>query len=395
MLHVFFVSGFIFFYNRSTGLVIEDIKGLLMDMMKNQKIGQYIGQLIRKENLSEESAYEAFSMVLANEVTEMQQGAFLAALTAKGETAQEVAGGWKAVYELDTEKVDFKDLTVVDNCGTGMDTFKTFNISTAASLVAAAGGVKVARHGARAITSSCGTVDMAELLGVDVECEVELVKKSVYEAGIGLFNGMSPQVHPMALGRILSQICFGSPLNIAASLAHPALPRVAVRGVYSPALVQPVVEVMQAIGYSDALVVYGAINGSDKGMDEASVCGETIGMLLRDGKIEPVSFAPGDVGVSVHSPELLSSENNREAAARNMYELLAGRGGEARNDAVALNSGLIFYLQKTVPTIKEGVEKARDLLLSGKAFRTLEQWVVAQNRDADAGLARLEALRHG
>lgn len=366
-----------------------------MDMDKNQKLGQCIGKLIRGENLSEESAYDAFSMVLGNEVTDMQQGAFLAALTAKGETAQEVAGGWKAVYELDTEKVDFGDLTVVDNCGTGMDTFKTFNISTAASLVAAAGGIKVARHGARAITSSCGTVDMAELLGVDVECGVDLVKKSVVEAGIGLFNGMSPKVHPMALGRILSQICFGSPLNIAASLAHPGLPKVAVRGVYSPALLKPVAEVMQAIGYSDALIVYGSINGSEKGMDEASVCGETVGMQLRNGVIEPLSFMPKDVGVGLHSAELLSSDNNRGVAVNNMYELLGGRGENARNDVVILNSGLIFYVQNVVPTIKDGVEMARDLLLSGKALKTLEQWVAVQNRDVDAGLAKLEALGHG
>lgn len=366
-----------------------------MDMDKNQKFGQYIGKLIRRENLSEASSYDAFSLLLANEVTEMQQGAFLAALTAKGETAQEVAGGWKAVYELDTEKVGFGDLTVVDNCGTGMDTFKTFNISTAASLVAAAGGVKVARHGARAITSSCGTVDMAELLGVDVECGVALVKKSVVEAGIGLFNGMSPQVHPMALGRILSQICFGSPLNIAASLAHPALPRVAVRGVYSPALLQPVAEVMQAIGYSDALVIYGAIKGSEKGMDEASVCGETLGVQLKNGVIEPLSFMPEDVGVGLYSADRLSSEDNREMAAKNMYELLGGRGDDAKNDAVILNSGLIFYIQKTVPTIKDGVAKARELLMSGKAFNTLEKWVSIQNRDAVAGIAKLEALGNG
>ncbi len=365
-----------------------------MDMEKNQKLGQCIGDLIRGEDLSEESAYEAFSMVLGNQVTEMQQGAFLAALTAKGETAQEVAGGWKAVYELDTEKVDFGDLVVVDNCGTGMDTFKTFNISTAASLVAAAGGVKVARHGARAITSSCGTVDMAELLGVDVECDVDLVKKSVIETGVGLFNGMSPKVHPMALGRILSQICFGSPLNIAASLAHPGLPRVAVRGVYSPTLLQPVAEVMKAIGYSDALVIYGGIDGSDKGMDEASVCGETVGVQLKDGTIEPLSFRPAQVGVGVYNPEHLSSENNRDLAAKKMYELLGGRGSDARNDAVILNSGLIFYVQKAVPTIKEGVEVARELLLSGKAFETLKQWVSVQNRDADAGLAKLEALEN-
>ncbi len=366
-----------------------------MDMEKNQKLGQWIGQLIRKENLSEESAYNAFSMVLANEVSEMQQGAFLAALTAKGENAAEVAGGWKAVYEFDTEKVNFDGLAVVDNCGTGMDTFKTFNISTAASLVAAAGGVKVARHGARAITSSCGTVDMAELLGVDVECGVELVKKSVVEAGIGLFNGMSPEVHPMALGRILSQICFGSPLNIAASLAHPGLPRIAVRGVYSPALLQPVAEVMQAIGYSDAIVIYGAINGNDKGMDEASVCGETVGVHLSGGKIEPMSFVPEEVGVSLHAPELLASEKNRDVAAKNMYELLVGRGSAAQNDAVILNSSLIFYVQKQVASIQDGVIRARELLLSGKALKTLEQWVSVQNRDADAGLAKLAALAEG
>jgi anthranilate phosphoribosyltransferase len=366
-----------------------------MDMEKNQIFGQWIGQLIRGENLSEESAYKAFSMVLANQVSEMQQGAFLAALTAKGETAKEVAAGWKAVYEIDTKKVNFDGLAVVDNCGTGMDTFKTFNISTAASLVAAAGGVKVARHGARAITSSCGTVDMAELLGVDVECGVDLVKKSVVEAGIGLFNGMSSQVHPMALGRILSQIYFGSPLNIVASLAHPGLPKIAVRGVYSPALLQPVAEVMQAIGYSDAIVIYGAIDGSDKGMDEASVCGKTVGVRLSGGKIEPLSFVPEEVGVSLHAPELLVSEKNRDIAAKNMYKLLAGRGTAAQNDVVILNSSLIFYVKNQVSSIQDGVTRARELLLSGKAFETLEQWVLVQNRDADAGLTKLAALAHG
>lgn len=202
---------------------------MTMDMATNRAFGRIIGRVINKEHLSQGEAYDAFAMVLNNAVSDMQQGAFLAALTAKGETAQEVAGGWRAVYDLDTNKVDFSDLTVVDNCGTGMDSFKTFNISTAAAVVAAAGGLKVARHGARAITSSCGTVDMAERLGVDVECPVSLVAESVRKAGIGLFNGMSPEVHPMALGRILSQIAFGSPLNIAASLAHPAMPRIALR----------------------------------------------------------------------------------------------------------------------------------------------------------------------
>lgn len=363
-----------------------------MDMDKNRELGQIITRLIAKDNLSEEEAYDAFCMVLGNEVTEMQQGAFLAALTGKGETAGEVAGGWRAVYELDTRKVDLDDMILVDNCGTGMDSFKTFNISTAASLVAAAGGVTVARHGARAISSSCGTVDMAESLGVDMECSVDLVAKSIKQVGIGLFNGMSPEVHPMALGRILSQICFGSPLNIAASLAHPALPRTAVRGIYSPALLRPVAEVMQEIGYTDALVVYGAINGSTKGMDEASVCGVTSGVALKNGELKEFSFDPEQCGLGIHDPEPLAADKDRKSATMNMYQLLAGRGDKARTDAVLLNSGLIFYVRETVATIADGVEKAREILLSGQPLATLKHWVEVQNSDPAAGLERLAEL---
>ena len=310
-----------------------------MDQEKNKMLGHIITRLIAKENISLTESHDAFTMVLANEVSEMQQGAFLAALTAKGETADEVAGGWRAVYELDTRKVDLADMAIVDNCGTGMDSFKTFNISTAASLVAAAGGVTIARHGARAITSSCGTVDMAECLGVDVECSVELVEKSIRQAGIGLFNGMSPNVHPMALGRILSQICFGSPLNIAASLAHPASPKVAVRGVYSSSLLRPVAEVMQTIGYTDALVIYGGISGSAQGMDEASVCGMTSGVHLKNGTMTALTFQPEDCGLTKHAPQLLAADENKNSAAVKMYQLLAGKGDQARMDAVILNSG--------------------------------------------------------
>ncbi len=364
-----------------------------MDMEKNRVLGQTISKLIAKENLSSEEAYESFRMVLADEVSDMQQGAFLAALTGKGETAAEVAAGWKAVYNLDTNKVDLGDMDIVDNCGTGMDSFKTFNISTAASLVAAAGGVKTARHGARAITSSCGTVDMAELLGVDVECPVDTVAASIKNAGIGLFNGMSPTVHPMALGRILSQICFGSPLNIAASLAHPALPKIAVRGVYAESLLRPVVEVMHAIGYTDAIVVYGSIKGSEKGMDEGSVCGKSRAIHLKGGEIMEFSFLPEDCGLTTHAPGLLGADADRETAAIKMYRLLAGNGDSARNDAVILNSALIFYVKGVVSSIQEGVAKARDILFAGEALNSLKNWVEVQNVDPTVGLSRLAKLR--
>lgn len=361
-------------------------------MDKNREMGIIITKLLAKENLGQEEAYEGFRMVLADEVTDMQQGAFLAALTGKGENAEEVAGGWRAVYDLDTKKVDLDDIALVDNCGTGMDSFKTFNISTAASLVAASGGVKIARHGARAITSACGTVDMAEMLGVDMECSVDFVERSIREVGIGLFNGMSPEVHPNALGRILSQISFGSPLNIAASLAHPALPKLAVRGVFSPSMLLPVAEVMQVIGYTRALVCYGEVDGTTKGMDEGSVCGKTHCVLVDEGSIREFSFSPEDFLLKSHDPALLRADPDRETAALAMYRLLAGRGEEARNEAVILNSGLIFYVSGTVDSIETGVEKSRELLLSGAALDTLKKWIEVQNRDVSTGLQTLSDL---
>jgi anthranilate phosphoribosyltransferase len=249
----------------------------------DRELGRFIGRVIAGEDLSREESYHAFCLLLGDEVAPMQQGGFLAALTAKGETVAELAGGWQAICDLATRQVDLGELALIDNCGTGMDSFKTFNISTAAALVGAAGGLRVARHGARAITSTLGTVDLVERLGVDVDCPVEVVAASIREAGIGLFNGMRPEVHPGALGRILGQLSFGSPLNIVASLAHPARPQTALRGVYSRDMVRPIAEVMAAIGYQRALVVHGGIDGSPLGMDEASVCGVTscIPMIWR------------------------------------------------------------------------------------------------------------------
>ena len=372
--------------------MIFGIRSVDMDLQTNRDFGYVIGRLINKQDLTENEAYIAFCHLLANRVTEMQQGAFLAALTAKGETAAEVAGGWRAVHELDTNTVDFGGLKVVDNCGTGMDSFKTFNISTAASVVAAACGLKVARHGARAITSACGTVDMAERLGVDVECDVDTVAHSVREAGVGLFNGMSPAVHPMALGRILSQIAFGSPLNIAASLAHPAMPKVALRGVYTRKLLKPVAEVMHAIGYTDALVVHGLIDNTELGMDEASVSGTTYGAWLQNGRITYHEWRPEDCGLTLHSPSGIAADTDPELGARRMCSLLAGQGPADRNDAVVLNCALLLLVSGETPDIRDGVAMSRDALSSGRALSSLQRWVSAQNRNPEAGLRCLNEL---
>ena len=365
-----------------------------MNIEQDRAFGAVITRLIQKQDLTRTEAKDAFVTLLNDKTTPMQQGAFLAALTAKGETEHEVAGGWEAIYSLDTCKVSLKTSTpVVENSGTGMDTFKTFNISTAASLIAASQGIPMARHGARAITSTCGTVDMVEALGIDVECGPDLVAESIDTAGIGLFNGMSPRIHPMALGRILSQISFGSTLNIAASLANPALPRLGVRGVYSREMIVPVARVMKEIGYERALVVHGSVFGTEFGMDEASVCGNTFcAELSRDGEIREYSFAPSAFGMGDFDPRDLTPNTSCDLEARRFVKLIRGGEEGARTEAAILNAALIFYIAGKDATLDKGVARATRTLKSGAAFDCLERWVGTQTRAPEAGLAKLKSF---
>lgn len=365
-----------------------------MELLVQKEIGRLITKAISKDSLSYNEANRAFTVILNNEVNEMQQGAFLAALAAKGETLEEITACWQAIYDIDTIKAEWNDnCELVDNCGTGRDTFKTFNISTAASLLAASGGIKMARHGARSITSLCGTVDMAEALGVDVECSVATVVNSIRKANIGLFNGMNSTVHPFALGRILSQINFGSTLNIAASLAHPALPKIAVRGVYSKTLVKPVTTIMKQIGYKKALVIYGAIDHSDKGMDEASVCGTTYCAELKlDGSISEFSFRPEDFNITCRDCREIACYYHIDEEVSEFLKVIMGIGNAARKEAVILNSALIFYLSDKVQSIQEGIDLSRLLLKEEQAFEALKLWVTYQNSNADVGLKKLAKL---
>ncbi len=362
-------------------------------MESNKTFGVLISRIIKGENLNEEESFRAFSQVLNNEINDMQQGAFLATLTAKGETAEEIAGGWRAIYEYDTNKIKASDNdNLIDNCGTGMDSFKTFNISTAASIIGAAAGEKIARHGARAISSRCGTVDISEHLGVDVECPVDIVAQSIEEIGLGLFNGMSPEVHPHALGRILSQLHFGSPLNIAASLANPALPKKAVRGVYSKELMRPVIKVMKQIGYHSAIVVHGTINEQNRGIDEASVCGTTYCLELRNGQIREFSFSPEDVGIDSHDPKQIAALPDVTASAKHILQLLSGKMNGGAEDIVCLNSALLFLLAERVTSIEDGINLARSIITSGKALEKLKKWVVCQNKNPESGEKTLNGL---
>ena len=364
--------------------------------MKEEKLkefGRNIDRILRGEGLSRKETYNMFREVLLDEQTPLHQGALLGALTAKSPTFEEIAGAWEAIYELDTVKINLETLPIVDNCGTGMDIIKTFNISTTSAIIAAAGGIYMARHGARAISSRCGTVDVTEALGVDVECDAELVKRSIINSGIGLFNGMSSNVHPQALFRILSQIRFGSILNIAGSLANPALPKYGIRGVYSENIVKLIAEVMREIGFRKALIFYGFNSDKTRGMDEISPLGETVISEVKDGEIFTYSVFPKDFGIQhkLKEEELLASESP-EIEATKIIKILNGKDKGARYLSACLNAAPIFYISGKTKTLKGGFEMAIEIIESKKAIAKLFEWVREQNKKPQKGEEKLKKL---
>jgi anthranilate phosphoribosyltransferase len=363
-----------------------------------RRFGAEIQRLIGRGDLSRQRTCELFCEVLRGDQSDLQQGAFLAALVAKGETPQEIAGAWQAIVEVDTVAASV-DLSgpLVENSGTGMDELKTFNVSSAAALIAAAQGVRIARHGARALTSKCGAVDILEAVGVDVECDAATVKRSIEQTGIGIFNGMSPAVHPGGLGRILSQIRFGSTLNIAASLANPARPTHGVRGVYADRLVGPVGEVMAEIGYQRALVVHGFDAEQQRGMDELSVLGPSRVVEIGAGGRRDVSTVePEDVGLRRSRHEDIAPLEDLRDESRRFVRVLAGRGHGACVDAACYNAAAVLYVAGVVDDLAVGVERSRATVENGAALARLRQWVAVQSAgDSGAGERRLEEVLAG
>jgi len=359
-----------------------------------REFGSRIQRLIERQNLSRKECHTMFRQLMENSQPELHQGAFLAALAAKGETSEEIAGAWEAIMELDTLKIEIdRSSPLLENSGTGMDALKTFNVSTAAAVVAAAGGVRMARHGARALTSMCGTVDILDELGINVSCSVEQVGRSIAQVGIGIFNGMSPQVHPNALFRILSQIRFGSTLNIAASLASPCRPTHGLRGVYAEPMMGKVAEIMQAIGYQRAMVVHGYDADGRKGMDEISTIGTTaVQEFFPDGSRTSYRLEPEDLGLKRSSYPAVAARGDVHREALRFLQVISGTRHPECVDLVCANAGAVLYLAGQSSDLPSGVSAGRELILGGLALRKMCQWITAQDDDQKKGLQRFTRI---
>lgn len=317
------------------------------------------------EHLSAEEAEALMERIMEGQATQAQIGALLAALRAKGETVPEIVGFVRAMRRHATP-VPTTRRPLVDTCGTGGDGAHTFNVSTVTALVVAGAGVAVAKHGNRSVSSRCGSADVLQALGVNVEREPEAVGRSIDEVGFGFLY--APRLHPAMRHAIGPRREMGvrTVFNLLGPLTNPAGAGVQIVGVYSPDLVAPIAHVLRELGAEAACVV-----NSAGGLDELSTEGPNHIALLRHGVVTMTELDPGDLGLERAPAGALRGGDAGDNAAI-VRSLLAGERGP-RRDVVLLNAGMALSLAGAAGDLADGMAMAAEALDSGAARRVLEQ----------------------
>jgi anthranilate phosphoribosyltransferase len=337
-------------------------------------IRQAIEKIVNKGDLSYEEAYAVMNEIMSGESTATQNAAFLAALStksARAETTDEIAGCAAAMRDHATRVETGMELFEI--VGTGGDNAQSFNISTTSALVAAAGGVKVAKHGNRAASSLCGTADCLEALGVNIRQSPKRCIELLNEVGICFFFAQEYHSSMKYVGAIRRELGFRTVFNILGPLTNPGSPTMQLLGVYDEYLVAPLAQVLINLGVKRGMVVY----GQDK-LDEISMSAETTVCEIRDGWYRASVIRPEDFGFTRCSREALRGGTPAENA-RITLDILNGAPGPKR-EAVLLNAGAALYIAGKAESMKEGTVLAAELLDSGKALDVLQRFVEVSNR---------------
>jgi anthranilate phosphoribosyltransferase len=330
-------------------------------------IQEALAQLLDGRDLSREDARAVMGEIMRGEATPAQIGGFLVGLRAKGETADEIAGSAEAMREHVLPVRPRRD-DLVDTAGTGGDQAHTLNISTAAALVAAAAGAAVAKHGNRAVSSACGSADVLEALGFNLELAPERIAGSIDELGFGFM--FAPTHHPAMrhAAPVRRELATRTVFNVLGPLTNPAGARAQVVGVYAPGLVRTIAEVLARLGARRAFVVHGA-----GGIDELSPVGPNLVCEVVAGEIVERTIDPAELGISRCSPEELRGGSPQENADA-IRSIFSGAEG-ARKDAVLLNAAGAIAAGGHGEDLREGLELARGALESGAALARLDALV--------------------
>jgi anthranilate phosphoribosyltransferase len=327
-------------------------------------IRQCIAKVIRREDLREAEMLSAMDFLMEGKATPAQIGAFITALRMKGETVEEVTGAARVMRQKAT-RIDARSGVIVDTCGTGGDGRNTFNISTTAAFVAAAAGLTVAKHGNRAVSSGCGSADVLEALGVNIEAEPDIVEECIQQVGIGFL--FAPRLHgamKYAAGP-RREVGIRTIFNMLGPLTNPAGATAQLIGVYDPHLTETFAGVLKNLGTKRAFVVHG-----EDGLDEVTVTGETRVSELKDGLVRTYNFDPGELIGGLHPAESLVGGDAAENA-RIVRDVLTGAAGPCR-DVVVLNAAFAIVAGGKAETVAEGAAVARDCIDGGLAVRKLQ-----------------------
>lgn len=332
-----------------------------------------IMKIVNKQDLKYEEAYTVMNEIMSGNTTQTQNAAFLAALTTKStkaETIEEISGCAAAMRDHAT-KVEH-DMDVMDIVGTGGDGAHSFNISTTSALVLAAAGIRVAKHGNRAASSSCGTADCLEALGVNIALEPEQCVALLKEVGICFLFAQKYHASMKYVGAIRKELGIRTVFNILGPLTNPASPTMQLLGVYDESLVQPLAQVLTTLGVQRGLVVY----GQDK-MDEISMSAPTTVCEIKEEFYRSYVIKPEDLGLTRCTKEDLLGGTPAENAEITRSILKGAKG--PRRDAVLLNAGAGLYIGGKADSIADGVALAAQLIDSGAALEKLEEFRKASN----------------
>lgn len=334
-------------------------------------IKEAIAQLVKREDLTSEVMEQVMEEIMTGEATDAQKASFLTALSMKGETIDEITSAAK-VLRSHCERF-LNDMDVLEIVGTGGDGSNTINISTLSSVVVSAAGIPVAKHGNRAASSKCGTADCLEALGVKIDCAP--ARSAQILKDINLCFLFAQKYHPAMrfVGAVRKEMGIRTLFNVLGPLANPAGATMQLFGVYSEELVEPLAHVLRNLGVKRAMVVYGKDS-----MDEISLSAETKVCEFKNDEFKSYVIKPEDLGLTRCNKEDLVGGTPQENAAI-VNDILGGAKGP-KTDVVLLNAGAAIYLASDGITLKDGIEKAREIIVSGKAKKQLKEFIEETNK---------------
>ena len=328
-----------------------------------------LDKILSHENLSQLDMSSMMEAIMTGQLSDMQIAAFMIALRMKGESIDEIASAAEVMRKFSNKVAIDSSTHLIDTCGTGGDSLQTFNVSTFSSIIAASAGAIVAKHGGRSVSSKCGSADVLESLGVNVNLGYEDLSNLVNKIGIGFM--FAPNYHPAMkyVAPVRKGLGVRTIFNMLGPLTNPAGAQRQVIGVFSKDLCMVFAEVLQKLGSKHVLVVHG-----EDGMDEISITGKTTVAELKDNQISQYEISPNDFGFKNGSMTDITVENVEESKQK-ILAILDGERGSARDISV-LNAGAAIYVSGLAGSIEKGLQLAEKMIDSGEARHKLEELIV-------------------